>query len=124
MTDTNTTIERWFYALNETDAARRAEHIEAAWAQDGRWVDPPFEGQGHAEINGMLDGVHQQYAGARFRRTSALDVHHDAVRYGWELVNPDGDIVVAGIDICQLAADGRLQRVSGFFGELPAEQAA
>jgi hypothetical protein len=55
---------------------------------------------------------------------SAIDTHHDAVRYGWEMVDQDGNVVVAGIDIGQLAPDGRLQRVSGFFGELSAEKEA
>jgi hypothetical protein len=98
--------------------------VQRAWADDGRWVDPPFEGQGHAEISRMVDGVHAQYPGARFRRVSAIDAHHDAVRYGWELVGPDGGVIVAGTDVGQLAADGRLKRISGFFGGLPAEDAA
>jgi hypothetical protein len=29
-------------------------------------------------------------------------------------------VVVAGIDAASLAADGRLQRITGFFGALPA----
>ena len=124
MTEINDTITSWFSALNETDARRRAAHLERAWADDGRWVDPPFEGQGHDAINQMVDGVHQQYAGCRFRRVSAVDAHHDAVRYGWEMVDPDGNVIVAGLDIGQLAPDGRLLRVSGFFGELPEELAA
>jgi hypothetical protein len=124
MTDVSTTIDSWFAALNEPEAARRAAHVEQAWAGDGRWVDPPFEGQGHAEISQMVDGVYAQYPGARFRRVTSLDAHHDAVRYGWELVDPQGDVIVAGTDIGQLAPDGRLQRVSGFFGALGAEQAA
>src|SRR4051812_31968827 len=124
MTDITTTIDRWFASLNEPDANRRTPDIAAAWAEDGRWVDPPFEGQGHAEISQMVDGVYAQYPGARFRRTSSVDAHHDAVRYGWELVNPDGDVIVAGTDIGQLASDGRLLRVGGFSGALEAEQPA
>ena len=126
MTTTNitTTIDTWFAALNEPDASRRTAHVEQAWAADGRWVDPPFEGEGHAAISQMVDGVYAQFPKARFRRVSSLDAHHDTVRYAWELVDPEGEVLVAGTDIGQLAPDGRLQRVSGFFGELPAEQAA
>jgi hypothetical protein len=50
---------------------------------------------------------------------SELDVHHDAVRYGWELVDPEGSIVLAGTDIGTLDTDGRLSRITGFFGPLP-----
>jgi len=29
-------------------------------------------------------------------------------------------VIVAGVDVGALAADGRLQRITGFFGEVPA----
>ena len=35
-----------------------------------------------------------------------------------ELVAPDGAVVVTGLDVGELAADGRLQRMAGFFGDL------
>lgn len=118
MTDITTTIDHWFASLNEQDEARRQEHIANAWAEDGRWVDPPFEGEGHTAISEMVAGVYAQYPQIRFRRNTGIDAHHDAVRYGWEMVDADGNVVVTGLDIGQLAQDGRLQRVSGFFGEL------
>jgi hypothetical protein len=117
MTDVSSTIDTWFATLNELDSSKRAQLVERAWAGDGRWVDPPFEGEGHAGINEMVGAVYQSYPDHRFRRVSAIDAHHDAVRYGWELVNPDGSVVLAGTDIGQLAGDGRLSRITGFFGE-------
>jgi hypothetical protein len=120
MNDVSNTIDTWFASLNELDAGKRAGLVEQAWAGDGRWVDPPFEGEGHRAITDMVDAVYQQYPDHRFRRASAIDAHHDAVRYGWELVNRDGLVVLAGTDIAQLGDDGRLQRVTGFFGELAA----
>jgi hypothetical protein len=122
--DVTSTIDHWFVALNETDPVHRSAHIERAWSADGRWVDPPFEGQGHATLAEMIAGTQAQYPGTRFRRTTGVDVHHDALRYGWELVGDDGTVLVTGLDVGQLGPDGRLQRVSGFFGELPDAQAA
>ena len=119
MTDINITIDTWFASLNELDSEKRAGLVKQAWAGDGRWVDPPFEGEGHDAINQMVDAVYQSYPDHRFRRVSDLDVHHDAVRYGWELVNQDGEIVLAGTDIGTLDAEGRLSRITGFFGPLP-----
>ncbi|HEX4734874.1 MAG TPA: hypothetical protein VH247_10700 [Thermoleophilaceae bacterium] len=82
MADLETTVERWFMALNETDGARRAAVVAEAWADEGRWVDPPFEGQGHEAINGMVDAIYQQFPQHRFRRASAIDAHHDTLRIG------------------------------------------
>ena len=36
------------------------------------------------------------------------------------VVGPDGTVAVSGIDVGELADDGRLRRITGFFGELPA----
>ena len=124
MADMETTVDLWFYALNETDSAQRETLIEQAWAGDGRWVDPPFEGQGREAINGMVDAIYQQFPDHRFRRASAIDAHHDTLRIGWELVSPDGDVVIAGTDVAVVDGDGRLERVTGFFGPLPQEAAA
>jgi len=72
----------------------------------------------------MVTGVQARFPGHRFRRVSGIDIHHDQLRFAWELVAPDGAVVVAGIDVGVLAADGRLRRITGFFGALPAEAAA
>jgi hypothetical protein len=52
-----------------------------------------------------------------------IDSHHDQLRFAWQVVGPDGSVPVAGIDVGVLAPDGRLERITGFFGEL-APQAA
>ena len=68
----------------------------------------------------MADAVQQQFAGHRFRRTSAVDAHHGFLRVAWELVAPDGRVALTGVDFGRLAPDGRLAQVTGFFGDLPA----
>jgi hypothetical protein len=68
----------------------------------------------------MVAGVHAQFPGYRFRRLSGVDTHHEQVRFAWELANDDGEVAVAGIDVGELAQDGRLRQITGFFGDLPA----
>ena len=120
MSDINTTIDAYFDMWNETDPDKRAELIERAWAPDGRYLDPALEAEGHAALSEMVAGVHGHFPGHRFRRTSDVDVHHDRVRFAWELAADDGTVAVAGIDVGQIGADGRLQTITGFFGELAA----
>lgn len=120
MSDVTSTVDTYLAMWNETDPARRAQHIARAWTGDGRYVDPMLEAEGHAALGEMVTGVQAKFPGHRFRRVSGVDVHHDELRFGWELAGPDGAVVVAGLDVGTLAPDGRLRRITGFFGELPA----
>lgn len=119
-TDITTTVDTYLAMWNEEDPAARAELIAAAWSPDCRYVDPLLESAGHEGLSEMVATVHGHYPGARFRRTSAVDGHHDEVRFGWELVAADGSIIVGGIDIGRLGDDGRLTSITGFFGDLAA----
>ena len=119
MEDIETTVDRWFTALNEPDSSKRAAIVAEAWTPAGRWVDPPFAGEGHEAINDMVDAIYQQFPDHRFRRASGVDAHHDSLRIGWELVSPGGDVALAGTDVAIVDEGGRLARVTGFFGPLP-----
>jgi hypothetical protein len=67
----------------------------------------------------MAATMQAHYPGHRFRRASGIDAHHDHLRFAWELVTPDGTVALAGMDVGEVAGDGRLRRITGFFGELP-----
>lgn len=120
MSDLTTIVDTYLSAYGERDAARRAELIGRVWAADGQLVDPPLAAEGHDGISDMAASVQQQFTDHRFRRVSGIDGHHDQFRFAWELVGPDGTVAVSGMDVGELAEDGRLRRITGFFGELPA----
>jgi SnoaL-like domain len=118
-TDVTATIDAYLGSLDEADDAKRADLVAQAWAEDGRYTDPLQELNGHAELASMQGVVQHTYPGASFRRTSGIDAHHESVRFDWELVHPDGSLVVAGIDVGRLGPDGKLTSIVGFFGDLP-----
>jgi hypothetical protein len=126
MTDTLTTaatgqlIETYFRMWSEADPEARRPLTEAAFVPDGRHVDPIADAVGHGELNDMVSNVHAHYPGFTIERTSGIDQHGDQVRFAWTVTAADGTLVVAGLDVGELAADGRLQRVAGFWGDLPA----
>ncbi|MCU1345956.1 MAG: hypothetical protein JWL70_2222, partial [Acidimicrobiia bacterium] len=66
----------------------------------------------------IAEALHGQFPQHSFRRTTAVDAHHQFVRFGWELVGPDGVVALEGVDLAELNDDGQLQRVTGFFGAL------
>jgi hypothetical protein len=99
MSDIVTTVDDYLAMWNEADPERRAAHIERAWAGDGRYVDPLLEAQGPAALSDMVAAVQAQYPGHRFRRVSGIDAHHDQLRFAWQLVDADGAVAAAGIDV-------------------------
>jgi hypothetical protein len=122
--DLTATIDAYIAMLNEPDPERRAVLAEQAWTGDGQYVDPLLEASGHAGLSDMVAGVHAQFPGQRFARTTGIDAHHGLVRFGWELADEAGAVTVAGLDVGVVADDGRLSRVAGFFGPLPPRDAA
>lgn len=121
--DDHQLIDQYFAYWNETDPEARMAVVTATFAPEARYIDPLLEASGHQELHAMADAVHAQYPGHRFEQTTALDAHHDQLRYGWRLVAPDGSVTVEGIDIAQLS-NGQLAAVTGFFGEPAALQQA
>jgi hypothetical protein len=125
MQDLQQVIDRYFDAWNEPEQRARLALIQKAWASDGRYCDPLSDVQGHLGFDAMIAGVQQQLQGHTVRRTSPVDRHHDQVRFEWEIVAPDGTVAVAGVDYGELAGNGRLRSISGFFGtSVPEEVAA
>lgn len=117
--DVSPTIEVYLSSLNEADRTTRTRLIEQAWAPDGAYSDPLQSCTGHQELVEMVDAIGQHFPGHSFRRTSGIDGHHGRHRFAWELAAEDGTVAVAGIDVAEIGDDGRLTRITGFFGDLP-----
>jgi hypothetical protein len=117
-TDLTALVDTHLAAYCEPDPAKRATLVAEVWSAHGRLVDPPFDGAGHDGIAAMADTVLTHYAGHRFERTTPVDEHHGHARYGWALVAPDGTPAVTGTDFVELAPDGTIRCIIGFFGDL------
>lgn len=115
------TIDRFFQAWNADSPDERRAAVEAAWTPDASVKDPLADVRGHDEITAFLTQAVSQFPGHSFRRAGGIDVHHDLARFGWHLVGPDGSVVVEGLEVASIAADGRLSSTLGFFGPIPAE---
>jgi hypothetical protein len=107
-------------AWNTDDRAERDRLLARVWAPDGVYSDPnPTRTVGRAALSDTIAALQRRYPGARFR-CSAPQTHHSAMRVTWIFLRPDKTEVAHGVDFYELAADGRIRRVTGFFGEPPA----
>ncbi len=119
-----TVVDAYLTAYGEPDPARRRALIADSFTPDATVADPPLDGAGHDGVDGLFAAVQSRFPGHTFRRTSAVDAHHGAARYDWELCAGDGTVAVAGTDFVRFADDGRLAGVVGFFGPTPARESA
>src|SRR5439155_2303393 len=93
--------------------------IDAIWTAEPSYADPAAAGDGRAGIDAMVAAVQARFPGHRFRRTTEVDLHHDRLRFRWELAPEGGPVLVAGVDFGTLADGGRLASVTGFFDQVP-----
>ena len=108
-------IARYIAMWNETDGERRRQIIAGVWTRNASYIDPVLQGDGQAEIDAMVKSVQERFPGHKFRRTGAIDMHHDRARFGWELGPEGGEPVVVGTDFAVIAGGERLAAVTGFF---------
>src|SRR4051812_28674015 len=106
-------------AWSVADRGARDRMLARIWAADGVYSDPePTLAKGRAALSDVIAKFQRQYPGTHFR-CSAPQMHHREMRVTWILLAPDGSQVTQGVDIYDMAQDGRIQRIVGFFGEPP-----
>ncbi len=116
--DATAIAQRYIAVWNETDAARRAELIEAHWTADARYVDPMAQASGHDQISALVGAVHQRYPGFRFNLFGNAEAHGDNLRFSWTLGPSGAEDLIQGTDFAHLDA-GKLRSVTGFLDKVP-----
>ena len=124
MNDVTQLANHYIDAWNETDAPRRRALIARVFADDAGYVDPMMNGHGQPGIDAMIAGVQTQFPGYRFNRVGGVDAHGPNLRFSWELLADGKQVIVRGTDFGVLAADGRLQSVTGFIDQAAGQPAA
>jgi len=113
------TVTQYMAAWNEADFAIRLNLLERCWADDGVYIDPGVELTGREQLSQHIAKVQASRPGARLEFMSGIDAHHDVVRFLWRLVRADGTAGDTSIDFGEIGPDGRLTRMTGFFGDAP-----
>ena len=120
MGSTAETVRTYAAAWNEPDAVARMRMLEECWADDGLYCDPQADHRGRDALSATIAAMHASAPGARIELTSGIDQHHNQIRFSWAFRTADGATPISGIDVGELAADGRLARIVGYWGEPPA----
>jgi hypothetical protein len=105
--------------------------IAELWTEDGRHVlHPPqeireiaaqpgvglraiLEATGYEEIEARATSAYEHWVGSEglsFRGRDDADRLGDVVKFHWEAVAKDGEVLAVGLNFLVLAADGRIER--------------
>jgi hypothetical protein len=121
MASAQESVQAYMAAWNEPDPGKRKKLIEQCWADDALYCDPQADIRGRDGLEATIAGFHAQAPGARIDATSGVDQHHNQIRFAWAFRTADGNTPIEGIDVGELAPDGRLSRIVGFWGPPPAK---
>ncbi len=113
-------LEQMLDAWNENDLNKIRGHLEKSLAADIVFADPNYLVTGIDAFEKMVMEFRQKFPMAVCSHSSGYDSHHDRFRYQW-CVKIDADNKLIGYDVTTLNSDGLVERVDGFFGELPAK---
>jgi hypothetical protein len=112
-------VTLYMAAWNEPDAAARHALLEQCWADAGVYVDPNTELTGRDALSQHIAKVQASRPGARLEFMSGSDIHHNVLRFEWRLVRADKTCGDTSVDFGEIGSDGRLIKMTGFFGAAP-----
>lgn len=114
-------LENYFQAWNEPDAAKREALLTPGWAENGTYTDPSAHVEGRknlvAHIEGFVSGA--QTSGLSIVQASDIDFHHRSFRFAWEMQDASGNTLTPGIDYGEFNDEGQITKIVGFFGPFP-----
>ena len=112
-------IAEYAASLIEPDEGYRSAILERVWADDCEVVLPEMRIVGRDAINAHITSIRRSFGGATPVLTGPVEAHHGYLRFEWRMIDATGDVVAAGLNIGEQAADGRLRRVVLFRGVRP-----
>jgi hypothetical protein len=119
MTDVDTIVRQYGAAWLEKDAAARNSLLGNAWSEDGVYQDPTADLSGRDALSHHISGFQQRFPHNRIVLTSNAAHHHGMIHFTWKMIDGEGIAILEGRDFGELDSDGRIRRITGFFGSPP-----
>ncbi|WP_394837919.1 nuclear transport factor 2 family protein [Pendulispora rubella] len=112
-------VQGYLDSWNETDPSARRTVIEKNFTSDCTYTDPLAAVAGCEGVDGFIAAVQSKYPGIVFTLGSAIDAHHDQVRFTWHAGPPGSKEPAAiGFDVAVLE-NGKIRHVFGFLDKAP-----
>jgi len=108
--------ERWFAAWNEADAAARRRAFRTLVTDDVLFQDAYSLTRGFDDLDAHVAGAKVHMPGITMEKSAATRQCQGTALVEWVAKLPDGKPMAKGTNVFELAPDGRIERVVGFWG--------
>ena len=108
-------LDRWFQAWSEADAANRGRLLAACATDDVAMHDSYSCVTGRGELEGHITNYRVHMPGISMQRDGEPKHCQGTVIVGWTASDPAGTRKAQGTNVIELAPDGRIARVVGFW---------
>ncbi len=107
-------LETYGQSWSTTDTVKRLQLFAECLHPEYTYTDPNIQTQGYEQLSVYMTEFQNSLPGGAFAATD-LKTHHDRCLMHWNTVDAKGNILYQGASYFQLASDGRLLQMSGFF---------
>lgn len=109
-------MRRYDEVCAERDVARRREMLAEIWTADTVYLDPevPDGLVGPDALVDFIEATFAEYPDFAVAATSEVTVLRDRAWYRWRQSATNSQ-PIEGLDFIEFSADGRIQRLTGFF---------
>jgi hypothetical protein len=115
-------VDDYFAAWNEPVLAGRRALLERCVTPEVEVIHPSWgRTVGIDPLLGHIDRYRAAMPDTSIVPSSGIDHHNTFLRYGWKVVDASGEQQMEGLDVVELADDGRLKQIVLFHGRLSDE---
>jgi hypothetical protein len=122
MTNLDELITKYVAIWNEPDADVRQKSIPAVWSEQAGLFNRVNEYHGHAGVERAVQRSYDLFVvrGFRFRPRTQPAAHHNAIRFTWEMITPEGEVSSIGTQFLVLDEHHRISLDYQFIETAPA----
>ncbi|MGH9263070.1 MAG: nuclear transport factor 2 family protein [Acidimicrobiales bacterium] len=106
--DLEASVDGYVAAWNDPDPMVRAELLTASVTDDFEFTGPTGTFRGRDAVEGLIVALQTRMAGASVARLGPVE----GGTFRWAIVTAEGATLLEGVDEVEVAADGRLSRIS------------
>jgi hypothetical protein len=111
-------VSKYLAAWNAASDTDRLRHLQATWNDFGSFEDPLVRLQGRFAMNAHIAACRAARPDIRWGVTSDIAHQHGRMLFAWAVLDGQGREILVGHSYGELDAQGRIQKMVGFFSSV------